>query len=94
MPAKTQDAAKLERVTARLKSLPPKCLRAFILVRHEGLDFETVAGLMKIPEWQVRLFVQRAFQAVQRIIRHDDTRTDHPDRYTAAHVRARLQRNH
>lgn len=60
--------SELDRISAALDSLPPRTLRAFILVRYDKLSYAEAAKRLKIRPWRVERFVRRAFEEYQRVI--------------------------
>jgi len=51
----------LSSVNEALERLPPRCRRAFILVRYEGMEYGQAASELNLSEKKVRKFVIRAF---------------------------------
>jgi len=61
----------LVKVSEALDRLPPRCRRAFILVRFENMDFDAAGAQMGLHPRKVRRFVQRAFASCQRALGRD-----------------------
>jgi RNA polymerase sigma-70 factor (ECF subfamily) len=71
----------LTAVSEALARLPPMCRQAFILVRYEGLDFETAGSQLGLHPRKVRRFVQRAFASCQRAIEEQTVVGEGPRQY-------------
>lgn len=56
-----------ERINNALAALPPTCLRAFILVRYEGLSIADAARRLKMKPDDVWPLVWRAFEHCKTI---------------------------
>ncbi len=73
--AGTQTLQRLQRLIA---AMPPKCRRAFVANRFEGLDFATIAREMHLSERMVRTYVVRGILQCQAALDRD-TRKDTAD---------------
>ena len=58
----------LDLITRAIEELPPKCARAFILVRFDDFDFNQVAEMMDLRPRQVRRLVARALEHCQSVL--------------------------
>ena len=54
------DAEQVELLQKLIDELPPKCRRAFLLHKVQGLDFAEIAAQMSLGERMVRTYVMRA----------------------------------
>lgn len=56
-------------VSDRLKTLPPRCLRVFILVYHEQYLFKEVDAIQQLPPGTAELMYFRVMEEVGRVVR-------------------------